>query len=270
LVRRTLQEIEELRTPDAQKKDMVKLNKNFNITELDQILYEVKRNSSPGIDTIPYELYINAPKSLKELLLKLINNSWNLNEIPQIWKTAIVCPVYKPLKDRYDPKSYRPISLTSTSCKIMEKMIANRLRWYLEKNRLLHKSQSGFRIFCSTNDAIARLKVDAENSINGGNFTIALMIDFSRAFDVLWVDGLLLKLRKLNITGNVFWWIKNFLQDRNYVVKLNEAFSDPYTLDNGTPQGSSLSPLLFLIMVNDFPKLSQFTMEALFADDCTI
>ena len=63
---------------------------------------------------------------------------------------------------------------------------------------------------------------------------------------------------------------KNFVSDRKYLVKLKDYFTRPYSLDNGTAQGSALSPLLFLIMINDFPKLSRFTSEALFADDCTI
>jgi len=65
-------------------------------------------------------------------------------------------------------------------------------------------------------------------------------------------------------------WIKNFLTRRTYQVKVGEEYSYTYSTDNGTPQGSSLSPILFLIMVNDFPKLSSSTSDAFFADDCTI
>src|SRR5206468_7854115 len=95
-------------------------------------------------------------------------------------------------------------------------------------------------------------------------------IDFHRAFDLLWIDGLLIKLIKLGISGNMFTWIKNFLTDRKYQVKIEDTLSDIYSTENGTPQGSVLSPLLFLIMVNDFPQLSKYTDSAFFADDGTI
>ena len=96
------------------------------------------------------------------------------------------------------------------------------------------------------------------------------MIDFKRAFDLLWIDGLLLKLIKLKITGNFIKWIKSFLTNRTYQVKVKESLSFSYDLDNGTPQGSALSPILFIIMINDFPELSRYTSDAFFADDCTV
>jgi ribonuclease HI len=96
------------------------------------------------------------------------------------------------------------------------------------------------------------------------------MIDFTRAFDLLWVDGLILKLMKLNINGNILNWIKSFLTQRKSQIKIEEDLSHIYTCENGTPQGSAISPVLFLIMINDFPKLSKFTSDAFFADDCTI
>src|SRR6267154_2267046 len=75
---------------------------------------------------------------------------------------------------------------------------------------------------------------------------------------------------QLKLSGNILQWIRNFLNSRTYRVKIGESISNDFTTENGTPQGSSISPILFLIMVNDFPKLSQFTSDAFFADDCTI
>ena len=96
------------------------------------------------------------------------------------------------------------------------------------------------------------------------------MIDFSCAFDLVWTDALIIKLMSLNVGGEMLRWIKNFLSDRLYKIRIDDEFSNYYSLDNGTPQGSSLSPLLFLVMANDFPELSGFTSTALFADDSTI
>ena len=132
-------------------------------------------------------------------------------------------------------------------------MIANRLKWCLEKNNLINPSQAGFSKNCSTSDPVMRLKYEAQHSINAGNITMAILIDFSRAFDLMWVDGMILKLMQLNVTGNMLRWIKNFLSYRKYQVRIGEELLDIYQVDNGTPQGSSISPLLFLIMINDFP-----------------
>ena len=122
----------------------------------------------------------------------------------------------------------------------------------------------------STCDPLVRLLHEADFALHSGNITVAIQIDFSKAFDLLWVDGLLLKMMKLNISGNLLRWTKNFLSHRTYRVQVGDAPSQEYTTVNGTPQGSSYSPLLFLILVNDFPKLSSFTSDAFFADDCTI
>src|SRR6267154_1827567 len=75
---------------------------------------------------------------------------------------------------------------------------------------------------------------------------------------------------KIKISGNMLRWIKNFLSCRTSRVKIGQHYSTNFTSQNGTPQGSSLSPILFLIMVNDFPTLSEYTSNALFADDCTV
>ena len=155
-------------------------------------------------------------------------------------------------------------------CKVMEKLVGNRLRWYLEKNNLLDPDQAGFRKQRCTLDQIMRLKVDAANSIQSGNIMVAILLDFSRAFDLLWTDGLLIKLMRLGLRGNIISWVKHFLENRSSQIKIGGLLSDSYELDNGTPQGSCLSPLLFLIMINDLATLSLFTKRALFADDLTI
>ena len=87
---------------------------------------------------------------------------------------------------------------------------------------------------------------------------------------MLWTDGILLKLLNLKIQGKMFNWIKNFLDGRKIKVKVGNMISEEHETENGTPQGSSLSLILFLIMINDFPKLSTYTTQSLFADDSAV
>ena len=250
--------------------DVRLINEPFKKTELSNVIKNVNLKSIPGSDEIPFLFYFHSPESTISYILNLINNSWTTNVIPNIWKTAIIKPILKPTKSSADINSYRPISITNTISKIIEKMIVKRLNWFLDKNNLLNPHQAGFRKNFSTCDPIARLNYEAEFAVSQGYHTVAVMIDFTKAFDLLWIDGLLTKIAELKIVGNTFNYIKNFLTNRSNSVKIGNYFSANFSQDNGTPQGSSLSPLLFLIMINDFPKLSQYTSDALFADDCTI
>src|SRR2546425_11590199 len=246
------------------------INETFKMIELTSVIKNVNINSSPGCDNIPFSLFTHAPEIVINFVLELINLSWCSNKIPAPWKTSIVNPILKQGKNAKDINSYRPISITTTISKLIEKMIVKRLTWYLGKNKLLNPDQAGFRRNFCTADPIIRLNYESEFAVSSGNYTIAVLIDFTRAFDLIWIDGLIAKMLNLGITGKMINWIKNFLTNRINRVKIGSNFSADYILENGTPQGSSLSPLLFLIMVNDFPILSLHTSKAFFADDCTL
>lgn len=246
------------------------LNNDFNRIEFERALEESNPNSAPGPDQIKFIMLKNLPVHLKEELLIFINTIWQAGTLPSMWKHAIINPILKNGKDPELVDSYRPIALTCAISKLMEKMVAKRLYWYLDFNSLINKNQSGFRKNYSTVDHAVRLKTEINYAITSGNITIAIFLDFSRAFDLVWTDGLLLKLLHLKITGNAIKYIKNFLENRTSKVTVGLASSNVYSLDNGTPQGSAISPLLFLIMINDFPKLTNFTSSCLFADDSGI
>ena len=191
-------------------------------------------------------------------------------QFPQSWKEGWVKPILKPGKDKNNPLSYRQICLGNVSSKIMEKLIANRLTWYLTKNKIINDDQLGFQKSFSCIDQVARLVRDAEASLSSGRFTVAVFIDFVRAFDLVWIDGLLIKLRKIGIPPRLLSWINSFLRDRKYRVKINYDLSGEYSPDNGTPQGSCLSPILFLVMMNDFPILPSGVISGFFADNSNI
>src|ERR1043165_747098 len=113
--------------------DIKALNEDFTLNELKDAIRSVKCNKSPGDDRIPYELRKHLHRNALRVLLAYYNKIWKEGDLPDDWHHAIIVPLLKPTKNASLPESYRPISLTSTLCKVMEKMVTNRLQWFLEK-----------------------------------------------------------------------------------------------------------------------------------------
>src|ERR1043165_4764318 len=107
------------------------LNQTFAIHELKTTIHEMRSKSSPGPDKITYEMLKKISDISLETILHLYNTIWMNGILPKAWKHAIILPIAKPGKDSSVPSSYRPISLTNVLCKTMEKLVTNRLTWYL-------------------------------------------------------------------------------------------------------------------------------------------
>ena len=108
------------------------------------------------------------------VLLDIFNDIWAFGEIYEYWKEATVIPIPKPGKDPKNPSNYRPISLTSCLCKTMERMINTRLVWFLEKNNILTKYQSGFRKGRTATDQLIRLESFIQDSLSKGNHVVSV------------------------------------------------------------------------------------------------
>jgi ribonuclease HI len=246
------------------------LNEMFNLHELKQAIRSAKINKSPGDDGIPYEFLKHLHKNALNILLVFYNKIWKEGKLPTDWHHSVILPLLKPNKGSSNPESYRPISLTPTLCKIMETMITKRFQWFLERNNILSKDQSGFRKYRNTNDQILKLQDTILKKLKNKEHVLAIFVDFEKAYDLLHVPTLLKKISKLGISGNIFNWIENFLINRTFQVKVGAELSDRFSQENGTPQGSVISPLLFLLMINDIPKAIDGVEMSLFADDSAI
>ncbi len=227
------------------------------------------RNSSPGKDKVCFVMLKHIGEGALLKLLHLYNRVWEEGRLPKKWKEAIVIPIRKFGKDPSKPTSYRPIALTSNLCKIMERMIIERISYELEKKGKLANYQSGFRKGRSTMDAVIRLENEIRKAQENKETKIAVFLDIEKAYDMMWKEGVLIKLHKLGIGGRGFNWIKDFLYERNTQVRIGSELSNQYTVENSTPQGSVVSPLLFIIiMINDiFVKVPADIGRSLFADD---
>lgn len=225
------------------------LNCDFTLFELNEAL-QSKRSTAPGADKIHYEMLKQLPPDSKQKLLDLINTSWRRGEVPTQWKLATTIPIKKPLKDKLDPQSYRPISLTSCTCKTMETMIAKRLSNYLEANNIISDNQSGFRPNRSTTDQLVRLESEINMAFMEHKILVAVALDLEKAFDLMWSTGTITKLKEYGISGNMLKWIHSFLKDRKIQTRVGDNTSEELILENGCPQGSVLSPILFNVIVN--------------------
>lgn len=246
------------------------LNEPITKQELARVINAKQKITAPGEDKITYNIIQQLPDQTKEILLEIYNKIWDEGNIPIQWKNSIITPKLKGDKDKQDINSYRPIALTSTFSKILETIVNQRLNWYLEKQNKYNPNQNAFRNNRDTIDNLINIHNDIYKGIQNKQYTVAVFFDITKAYDMLWQEGLLHKLNKINITGNMFNFIKDFIQKRTIQVKIGNTISQKYTLQNGTPQGSVISPTIFNIMINDLNKDIIKNKLSLYADDIAI
>lgn len=243
------------------------LNRPFTLQELNRALQKAGR-STPGRDRVCYSMLEHLSVESKGTLLHLYNKVWEEGVLPISWKESIIVPIRKPGKDPRIPSSYRPIALTSQMGKTLERMVNDRMVFFLESRGLIHNYQSGFRKGRSTMDPIIALEDAVRRAQVNKESVAAVYFDIERAYDMLWREGLLIKLSQLGVRGRIWAWVKAFLSERKITVRINGAFSNSYGVENGTPQGSIISPLLFTVMINEaFKEVDKSIDVALFADD---
>lgn len=242
----------------------------FSMWEFNNVLNNVK-GSSPGPDNIVYEMIKNLPNNTKQWILDYYNHVWHTGIIPNIWRDAIVIPILKTGKDKRIPSSYRPIFLTSCLCKIMERMVNKRLTWIIEKYNLVQPFQSGFRKGRSTIDHLVTLESEIQYAFINGQQMITVFFDMLKAFDNINHSLILNKLSSIGIRGQMLTFIKQFLTNRHFRVRIGCEVSQEYRQDRGVPQGCVLSPTLFSLAVNDLGLgLPRGVKPLLFADDLAI
>ena len=229
-------------------------------------------NTSVGPDELHYSMFRHLSDiSLSSILLTL-NNLWEKHTFPDSWRESIVIAIPKPGKSKNNPDHYRPISLTSCFGKLLERMVAKRISYIFEKHNMLSKYQCGFRKNHSPIDQLIRLETDIRKGFKNKTHTTAIFLDIKKAYDMVYKPAVVHKLYKFGIRGHLAYYLNNFLSGRRHFrVRCRSVFSNTQQLENGLPQGSCLSPLLFNVMINDlFHDISPGISYSLFADDSAI
>ena len=211
----------------------------------------MSNNSSPGPDQIHFEILRHLPIETLHILLDFINDTWKSDTFRESWREVLIISIPKPGKDHFNPLNYRHIALTSFICKTVERMVNERLVWYLEENGLLAKQQCGYRSNRSTVDHLVRLETFIRDAFIQNQHLMAVFFDLQKAYDTTWKYGILQDLHNMGLRGNLPIFIGNFLTDRTFQVHLGTIFSDKIFHQEGVPQGANLSTTLFNVKIND-------------------
>lgn len=228
-------------------------------------------NSSPGLDNVHYKTLSELPTGSKNILLKFYNDIFNSHNIPEEWKQYMILPILKPNKNPYEAKSYRPISLSSCVLKTFERILKNRLLTWMELNHKFPKTQFGFRNRYSTYDSLAALVMDINLAFTNRQSVTALFLDIEAAYDNVLINILELKMEKMGLPHKFTELIIELISFRKIFLNVNGNLRGPRVAHIGLPQGSILSPILYVIYTHDLEHIFTDSVKILqYADDICI
>ncbi|XP_050710739.1 uncharacterized protein LOC126995293 [Eriocheir sinensis] len=221
-----------------------------------------------GPDGVPPIVLKNCASVLSPCLVKLFRLCLSTSTFPSCWKYAFIQPVPKK-GDRSNPSNYRPIALLSCLSKAFESILNRKIQKHFSTSDLLSDRQYGFRKGRSTGDLLAFLTDSWSSSLSRFGETFAIALDISKAFDRVWHKSLLSKLPSYGFYPSLCTFISSFLSDRSISAVVDGHCSSPKSINSGVPQGSVLSPTLFLLFIDDLLSKTNCPNHS-YADDSTL
>lgn len=220
--------------------------------EIELAIEATSPHKAPGPNGIPAAALQHSANLLIPILTPLFNSLLRLQFHPTEWRNSTTVVLRKPGKPDYSlPKAYRPIALQDTLSKVIESVIARRLSTWAEQYGLLPATHFGGRPGRTTTDAVLTLTHFIKDAWRRGEVVSTLFLDISQAFPSVSHPRLIYNLRKRRIPTTILSWLESFLSDRYTTLTFDDYTSAPLPASVGIPQGSPLSPILYLFYSAD-------------------
>ena len=245
----------------------------FTPDEVKQACLRFRLNTALGSDNVAPHFLIHGGDLVPQSLFMLFSIFWRHGMVPSSFRHGHVVTLYKGEGEVNDPNNYRPITITSVVSRLYERVQVKSLLAAMSYAGMPSPDQFGFTAKRSCHDAIYRLLsliVETIDKASGDSrYVPAVFIDISKAYDKVWLEGLLYKLHRMGVRGNLYYSIRSLLLNRTIqVVSADGTISQTHTLTAGVPQGSILAPFLFLIYIHGIiANVSPTVCMSLFADD---
>lgn len=240
--------------------------------EIYNIIHSLKDTAAVGDDEIPTKLLKYCAEEICKPLSEIINMCFSIGIFPDMLKRTIIKPIYKK-GNKNEIANYRPIALITIIAKIFEKALLNRIVDFTDKYHIITEMQSAYIKGRSTVRTVYLGMCEILDSISNKEKVVELFLDLSKAFDSVDHVILLEKMEMMGFRGNVLNLLKSYLENRTQCVMAKDSGkhlnSDWKVVKRGVPQGSILGPILFLLYINDLPKVSRHLIN-LFADDNSV
>ena len=243
----------------------------FTINDLRRSIQRLKTQTSSGPEKVSNKLIKAIPVSHYCFLLQTFNTFLVTNTYPPHWKLSKMILLPKDKSAILSVNQTRSISLLSCLGKVYERCFLIHLLQWMADNAILPAEQSGFRAHHSTTTRFVQFLQHLSTGLQQHTASMAIYVDFTKAFDQLWHDGLIYKLHRMNCPRELVLFIIEYLRNRKSYLELNQVTSNIFDIEKGVPQGSCLGPILFLLFHCELAQcIPSATYSHIYADDLAL